>query len=304
MYHYIDATIDCVFKAILASLGNEHVLVHFLNCTLQPKTPITSVKILNPYNEKEFLTDKLSIVDIKAEDASNVKYQIEIQLSTPTHLANRMLYNWCDMYKTQIAEGQIFSELKPVISIWLLTGNYFNDKVQHHHFQMHDKCNDVLLTDHCSVHVLELEKWCKPKALQPSDYWLYFFKEAKHWHELPDQLQHFEELRQAMKVLHTFSEKQKSYHLYQARVNYVREQQTLEAEYEKQMKLAEGMAELAEEERVLKELAEARAQDAEIKVEKAKAKVSEAEAKAEKAQVEQERLKKLLLAQGIDPESV
>ena len=107
MYNYIDATIDCVFKAILASPGNEYILVHFLNCILQPETAIISVTILNPYNEKEFLTDKLSIVDIKAKDANNVKYQIEVQLSTPSYLANRMVYNWSDMYKTQIAEGFI-----------------------------------------------------------------------------------------------------------------------------------------------------------------------------------------------------
>ncbi len=36
MHHLIDATIDCVFKAILGAIGNEHILVSFLNCLLQP----------------------------------------------------------------------------------------------------------------------------------------------------------------------------------------------------------------------------------------------------------------------------
>jgi hypothetical protein len=36
--------------------------------------PITEVEILNPFNEKEFIGDKLSIVDIKARDAQQRVY--------------------------------------------------------------------------------------------------------------------------------------------------------------------------------------------------------------------------------------
>ena len=126
MKRYIDATIDCVSKVILSARDNEHILVHFLNGLLQPITPIRSVTILNPYNEKAFLTDKLSIVDIKAED-------------------ERMVYNWVQIYKAQIGDGQSFNELKPVISIWLLTGNMFKDDVSHHYFQIWDMLNKQLL---------------------------------------------------------------------------------------------------------------------------------------------------------------
>ena len=42
--------------------------------------PLTGVDILNPYNDKEFLEDKLSIVDVKALDNNGNLYQIEIQL--------------------------------------------------------------------------------------------------------------------------------------------------------------------------------------------------------------------------------
>jgi predicted transposase/invertase (TIGR01784 family) len=42
--------------------------------------PLTGVDILNPYNDKEFLEDKLSIVDVKARDNNGNLYQIEIQL--------------------------------------------------------------------------------------------------------------------------------------------------------------------------------------------------------------------------------
>ena len=82
MKHAIDPTVDCVFKAILGS--NEHInlLLNFLNSICQDDldAPIQDITIQNPYNEKEFMGDKLSIVDIKANDKAGNVFQIEIQI--------------------------------------------------------------------------------------------------------------------------------------------------------------------------------------------------------------------------------
>ena len=79
--HRIDPKIDCVFKALLGSEENRNLLVHFLNAILADDltAPISEVEILNPYNDKEFLDDKLSVVDVKARDSGGRLYQIEIQ---------------------------------------------------------------------------------------------------------------------------------------------------------------------------------------------------------------------------------
>jgi len=70
MKHRIDPKIDCVFKALLGAEHNRGLLIHFLNALLgnDLSAPITEVTILNPYNEWEFRSDKLSIVDVKARD--------------------------------------------------------------------------------------------------------------------------------------------------------------------------------------------------------------------------------------------
>jgi len=49
--------------SLLGNDSNRNLLVHFINATLASElvSPITSVEILNPYNEKEFLDDKLTI---------------------------------------------------------------------------------------------------------------------------------------------------------------------------------------------------------------------------------------------------
>ena len=226
MKHRISPTVDCVYKAILGAEENKHLLIDFLNGVLAPPFPISDVEILNPYNEREFYSDKLTIVDVKAKDEKGTTYQIEIQLAIFSYLPERMLYTWSDIYQSQIQSGEQFSELSPVISIWMLTENLFSESPAfHHHFQMVDQANEKRLSDHCSIHVLELEKWRYSEALNAEDYWLYFFKEAENWEELPEII-NTPNMRQAMAVLKRFSEKEANYHLYQARQNALREEKT------------------------------------------------------------------------------
>ncbi len=82
--------------------------------------PVVEVVILDPYNERELLDDKLSIVDVKARDVAGCLYQIEIQLLTLPELTARILYGWADLYSAQLASGEDYLELKPTFAIWLL----------------------------------------------------------------------------------------------------------------------------------------------------------------------------------------
>ena len=52
MKHRIDPKIDCVFKALLGSVENRNLLVHFLNAVLVDDltSPITDADKLNPNN--------------------------------------------------------------------------------------------------------------------------------------------------------------------------------------------------------------------------------------------------------------
>ena len=70
MIHFINPTIDCVFKAILGSESHEPVLIHFLNAmlNLSGAYKIDSVVLKNPYNAKDYLGAKDTIVDVKSTD--------------------------------------------------------------------------------------------------------------------------------------------------------------------------------------------------------------------------------------------
>ncbi|MGN7613008.1 Rpn family recombination-promoting nuclease/putative transposase [Magnetococcales bacterium HHB-1] len=252
MKHRIDPTVDCVFKALFASQQNQNLLIDFLNAVIDPvlEHRIMSVEVLNPYNEKEFVSDKLSIVDIKAVDGLGKLYQVEIQISTYGALRPRMTYTLCDLYTSQLEEGESYQKLKPAIAIWVIPGVLLQDAPEfHHHFQLFDATQQVLLHDHLSLHVLELEKWQqKSQNVTPIDRWTRFLREGKNLDadNLPSYMQ-TKEMRQAMDTLRKFSEKEKNYHQYQSRMNFIREQQAIKEEHEAMVRKWEEMTKKWEE---------------------------------------------------------
>ena len=230
MKHRIDPTVDCVFKALLGCEQNKNLLIDFLNAVTNH--PISSVEILNPYNEKEFLSDKLSIVDIKAKDKEGCIYQVEVQISTYGAMGSRISYGLCDLYASQLDKGEGYDQLKPVIVIWVFSELFLRDAPSfHHHFQLYDPEHHVLLHDHLSLHILELKKWNKTEVEEPIDRWVKFLRDGKDLDDenLPEYMR-TKEMRQAMRTLQQFSEKERNYHKYQARQNYLRERMCIEGE--------------------------------------------------------------------------
>ena len=239
MKHRIDPKIDCVFKALLGSVENRNLLVHFLNAILTSDltAPITEAEILNPYNDKEFLDDKLSVVDVKAKDSEGRLYQIEIQLLTYRHLPERMVYTWCDIISQQLQSGNDYSLLKPVYSIWLLAENLLPGETDYAHEYKLQNRQGRTLADLGGIHLLELKKFTAERIETEEQRWLQFFKEGEQLDEsaLPDWM-NTDEMRQAMKTLKLFSDKERDYHAYQARQNYLREQRTIQIEREEDLR--------------------------------------------------------------------
>ena len=61
--------------------------------------------MLNPFNPKEALDDKLSILDIRARDQSGRQFNIEMQMLTSPDYAKRILYYACKLHQQQFHEG-------------------------------------------------------------------------------------------------------------------------------------------------------------------------------------------------------
>ena len=107
--HLIDPLVDYAFKRVFGTPASLHLLKHFLTAVIQPSSPIESLELLNPLNERDFADDKLTVVDVKAWDASGRIFQIEVQLLVKTALAARMLQNWATLYNAQLNKGDAFA---------------------------------------------------------------------------------------------------------------------------------------------------------------------------------------------------
>ena len=249
MRHSIDPKIDCVFKALLGADSNRRLLIHFLNAVLGAALPgpIRQVSILNPYNEREFLDDKLSIVDVKARDDAGQIYQVEIQLLSYAQLPARILYAWADLYSAQLGSGQDYAALRPTYAIWLLAENLLHDDLAYaHSYRLRDE-NGRILLEHGGIWLLELNKFVAERVETEQQRWLKFFTEGQRLDQtrLPTWMQ-TDEMRQAMDTLNTFSEKERAYHAYQARQNYLREQRCIQRELEGRQMEAERLRAEAE----------------------------------------------------------
>ena len=98
------------------------------------------------FKDKEFLSDKLSIVDVKARDSQDRLYQIEIQLTSYAHLQSWFIYNWADIYSQQLKSGQEYLELRPTYTIGLLAENILVDNNAYvHHYKMRDEQGQTLM---------------------------------------------------------------------------------------------------------------------------------------------------------------
>jgi predicted transposase/invertase (TIGR01784 family) len=231
MQTLISPQIDCVFKAILASEENKTLLIHFLNAVLAPtlEQKIVSVTLLPPFNEREFSCDKITTIDVMAQDQNVHHYQIKIQMQISHELPSRMAYTWSELYRSQLIEGDSFTQLKPTILIWLLGDNLTATKQSltfHHCFELHDQLNKVSLTDHCQIHTLELKKSNKDEIKNDIDYWSWLFSQNQgiDVEHLPSVITENPYMRQAMEIIKRFTQNEKERHIYQRQLDYQRVQ--------------------------------------------------------------------------------
>ena len=147
-----------------------------------PGRHIRDIELVNPFNAKEALDDKLSILDIKARDETGRQFNIEMQMLAFPHYAKRILYYACKLHQQQLHEGQDYLELKPTVSISFLNHVWFPQLPDYHLcFRLLERTHHFALTDDLEFHILELPKFTKSAGALTSglDIWLYFLRHAE-----------------------------------------------------------------------------------------------------------------------------
>jgi len=178
----IPAYRDTFVHFLLGTPGNEPILLHFLNAVLENdgQSAAKSVEARNPFNPATFLTDKYTILDVKATDERGDIFMVEFQSTDRKEFADRMTYYGSRVFGGQIFEGDPYSLLRAVIGIAVTNYEMFSQlKSIHNTFLLTSKADPkVVFTRLFQMHVLEAtkEKIDRVSLLSPAlGAWVNFF---------------------------------------------------------------------------------------------------------------------------------
>ncbi len=226
----ISPLVDFAFKLVLGSPEHSGITIHFLNSILVGQARITQVEILNPFLGKEFDDDKLSILDIRATDEHGRLLNIEMQTSLPAGMAQRLTYYVSSLYAGQLGEGQEYYELRPAISICVLSQAMFTrPPALHLDFRLREVSTNIALTDDLQIHLLQLNHLQVTAEnmydASPAERWAYFLQNADKLtcaevrSLFPDQ-----EFSEAAGVLEMISRTPEQLMAYNARLKFQRDE--------------------------------------------------------------------------------
>ena len=187
-----------------------------------------------------------------------------------------MVYTWCDIISQQLQSGHNYNLLRPVYSIWLLEENLLPNEAEYaHEYRLQDRLGRML-ADLGGIHLLELKKFTAERIENEEQRWLKFFKDGEWLDDatLPDWM-NTDEMRQAMNTLKQFSEKERDYHAYQARQNFLREQRTIQVEREEMQREIDQMQQDLDQGRMEKQAALQERQSMQEEIERLRAMLSQ-----------------------------
>jgi predicted transposase/invertase (TIGR01784 family) len=175
---------DFAFKKALGEKGDEKQLTAFLDAVLERtgKGNLKSIEILEGRDlSAERLDKKEGKLDVLAELHNGTKVNIEVQRRKEIDFEMRSLFYWSKIYSNNIEKGEGYDALAPVISINILDFKF--NKVDDFHTSFHlyeDRNKDVLLTDVCELHFIDLPKFKQSENYDlnnPLHRWLVYFND-------------------------------------------------------------------------------------------------------------------------------
>lgn len=225
MKPHADPKVDYAFKHVFGREQSKPALISLVDAVLNPVSGqgIVSLELMNPFNEKEALDDKLSVLDIKikARDNSGRQFNIEMQMLALGAFRARALYYWARLYQSQLQEGDDYRDLRPTIAICFVDTPLFAGLPDYHLlFELRERHHRALFTDQLQLHILELPKFRKAveELATPLDRWLFFLRHAQHLDldALPETL-NVAEVRWALGDLIMIAQSEQERERYEAR---------------------------------------------------------------------------------------
>jgi predicted transposase/invertase (TIGR01784 family) len=177
---------DFAFQKAFGEKGDEIQLLAFLNAALE-RTGKGNLEFVEIIENKDLPAEisggksgKLDILAKIADEDSLVN--IEVQIKNQYNIEKRSLYYWSRKYAWDFASGSDYRELVPVIAINIVDFGLFPLDDFHTSYHLwEDRHKEVMLTDVCEIHFLDMVKFRKVKEHRLEDplyRWLVYFDET------------------------------------------------------------------------------------------------------------------------------
>jgi len=225
----LNPRVDFAFKKLFGSEENKDILISFINSVLDEEEEIKDIILKNPYNEKKFKEDKLSILDIKAVDKKGNWYNVEMQITDQEYYDKRALYYWARLYTGQLKSGVNYDKLEKAIVINILNFNCLEEEDYHNIYKLLNCHSKEELINHLEIHFIELEKYNKDlsEARTALDRWTEFLKKAHKYNKdkIPAELSQIKSIEKAIKTLDTMYLNEEEREVYEARLKWLRDEE-------------------------------------------------------------------------------
>jgi predicted transposase/invertase (TIGR01784 family) len=164
---------DFVFKKVFGE--NMVILKDLFKAMLTlPAEDYESLTVVDPNLDREFLEDKLGVLDVKVLTGSGKVIDIEVQIKPQRALWERMLFYTSRMVVEQVKSGYQYDQIHRVISILITDFVVVTDsKAYHNCFRLYDEKSGARFKNSIEIHILELPKMHEADGTQLGN-WLRF----------------------------------------------------------------------------------------------------------------------------------
>ena len=193
--------------------------------------PVTDVTFPNTVHSKLSEDGKFFILDVLAEDALGRKFNIEVQIALPAGMAERMVFYTAETYVRRLQQGQNYTDLRPSISICVLSGALIRQPAKLHlDFRLREETLPITLTNDLQIHFLQLNHLQVTAetlyTATPIERWCWFLRHAQELTtEQINQLLPDQEFTEAARVLEMISQTPEQLYEYNARVKAQRDEE-------------------------------------------------------------------------------
>lgn len=182
----LEITSDIMFKKLFGEVEQSEFLGHFLRSVLEmPAEESIDIYFDNTHLYAEYPDKRTGIVDVRVTLSTGEIIHVEIQVRNEDSFSERMLFYNFKILISQLKRNAKFSELKKVVSIYIMDFDHFDDDYEGFHdmFFMNSVKSGRMLSDAAEIHTIELSKVPKGESDESIVNFLNFIK-AKNWGEL------------------------------------------------------------------------------------------------------------------------